>query len=77
MCHRDALVVALEKGEEVLRQIVFVAVGERADNAEIERNIFAVVYFVGGDEDIARMHVGVEKAVAKNLSEKDFDTRAR
>jgi hypothetical protein len=41
--HRDALVVALEEGKKVLRQIVLVVVGERADDAEVERDITAVM----------------------------------
>ena len=32
---------------------------------------------VGGDEDVARMHVGVEEAVAEHLREEDLDAGAR
>jgi len=38
---RHALVVALEEGEEVLRQVVLVDVGERAHDAEIDRDVLA------------------------------------
>ena len=37
----DALVVAPEEGDEVLRQVVLVAVGQRADDAEIQRDVAA------------------------------------
>ena len=33
----DTLVVAAEEGEEILRQVVLVAVGQASDDAEIER----------------------------------------
>ena len=68
----DALVVALEEGEEVLREVVLVAVGERAHDAEVERDVAAV----GGDEDVARVHVGVKEAVAEHLAEEDLDPGA-
>ena len=32
---------------------------------------------VGGDEDVARMHVGVEVAVAEHLREEELDAGAR
>src|SRR5438105_1643589 len=35
----DALVVAPEEGDEVLRQVFLVELGERADDAEIERDV--------------------------------------
>jgi hypothetical protein len=75
--HRDALVVALEESKKVLREIVLVVVGERADDAEIERDIAAVMCRVSGDEDVAGVHVGMEEAVAKDLGEKDLDAGAR
>jgi hypothetical protein len=69
----DTLVVAAEEGEEVLRQVVLVDVGERADDAEIERDVAAL----RGDQDVARMHVGMEEAVAEDLGEEDLDAHPR
>ena len=69
----DALVVALEEGEEVLRQVVLVDVGQRAHDAEVERDVLTVRC----DENVARMHVGVKEAVAEHLGEEDFDAGAR
>ena len=69
---RHALVIALEEGEKILRQVVLVDVGERAHDAEIDGDVLAARVGVGGDEDIARMHVGVEKAVAEHLGEEDL-----
>ena len=37
----DALVVAVEEGDEVLRQVVLVELGQRADDAEVERDVAA------------------------------------
>ena len=70
---RDAPVVAVEEGEEVLRQVVLVDLGERAHDAEVERDVAAVV----GDQDVARVHVGVEEAVAEHLGEEDLHAGAR
>ena len=41
--------------------------------AVIERDVAAV----GGDEDVAGVHVGMEEAVAEDLGEEDFDTGFR
>ena len=69
----DAPIVAPEKSEEVVRQIMFVDRRQRAHDAEVERDVLAV----GGDEYVARMHVGMKKTVAEDLGEKYFDARAR
>ena len=69
-----APVVALEECEKILRQVVLVDVGERAHDAEIERD---VLRRSARDENIARMHVGVKKAVAEHLGEKDLHAGAR
>ena len=67
-----AVVVAVEKGQKVNRQIAFVVIGEAADDAEIERDIAVVV----GHQNIARVHIGVEKTVFKHLGEENFHTIA-
>ena len=64
----DAVVVAVEKGQKVDGQIAFVVFGQAADNAEIQRDIAAI----RRDENIARVHVGMEKAVFEHLGEEDF-----
>jgi len=43
---RDAAVVAVEEGEEVLREVALVHLRERAHDAEVERHVLALV----GDE---------------------------
>ena len=40
---RDALVVATEEREEILREVALVPLGQRAHDAEIERDVLAVV----------------------------------
>ena len=74
---RHAVVVAAEEREEVLREIALVALRQRAHDAEVERDVLAVVGAVGRDEDVARVHVGVEEAVAEHLREEDLDAGAR
>ena len=64
----DAVVIAVEKGEEVDGEIAFVVVGQRADDAEIEGDVAVV----GGDQNVAGVHIGMEKAVAEDLCEEDF-----
>src|SRR5690242_7167681 len=68
MGFRHTLVVAPEKSEKVLRQVILVLVGERSHYAEIDRNITAIA----SHEDIPRMHVGMEIPVAEYLSKEDF-----
>ena len=64
----DAVVVAVEKGEEVDGKIAFVVIGQRADDAEIEGDVAVV----GGDQNVAGVHIRMEKAVAEYLREEDF-----
>ena len=66
-------VVAAEEGKEVLGKIILVAVGQRADDAEIERDITAV----RSDKNVAGVHVGVEKTIAEYLGKKDFNAGGR
>ena len=72
----DPLVVAVEEGEKILRQIILVDIRQGADDAEIERDVAALAFAFGDDKDVAGMHVGVEEAVAEDLGEKDLDTGA-
>ena len=69
----NALVVATEEGKEILREVIFVGISQCADDAEIEGDIATV----RGDEDVAGVHVGMEKTIAENLGEKDFDAGSR
>ncbi len=73
----DALVIAPEKGAEILRKIFLVDLGQRADDAEVEQDEASVSLRFQADLDIARMHVGVEKPVAKNLGEENRHAIAR
>src|SRR5579864_1829355 len=74
---RNAAVVAPEERQEVLREIALVALRQRAHDAEVERDVPGVIGRVDADEDIARVHIRVKKAVAEHLREEDFDAGAR
>ena len=65
---RHAFVIAAEEGEKILRQVVAIHIGKRAHDAEIERDIAPV----GRHQDVAGMHVGMEKTVAEHLGEENF-----
>ncbi len=65
----DALVIAVEKGNEILREVILVGAGKRPHDAEIQRNITSVECH----QDIARMHVGMKETVAEHLRIKDLD----
>src|SRR5258706_4375969 len=73
MYFRDAPVIAPEKGEEVLREVVLVHLVERAHDAEVERDVAAV----GRHQDVPRVHVGVKEPVAENLREENLDAGTR
>jgi hypothetical protein len=66
-----------EEGDEVLRQVFLVVLGQRADDAEVQRDVAAEGLRVQADLDVARVHVGVEEAVAEDLGEEDRDAVAR
>ena len=72
-----AFVVAAKEGQEVLRQVFLVPVGQRADDAEIQRDVAAETARIQADHDVARVHVGMEEAVAKDLGEEDGDAVTR
>ena len=64
----NAFVITAEKRNEVLRKIMLVGVGQRAHDAEIQRDILAVCSYL----DITGMHVRMEKSIAENLRIKDL-----
>ena len=65
-----ALVIAAKKCREVLRQIIFIDFGQGAHDTEIQRHVTTKGGRVGADLDIARVHVGMEEAIAKHLGKK-------
>src|SRR5476649_1157503 len=69
---RHAAVVTLEEGEQVARQVVLVFRGQAADDAAVDRNVLRAPRVDGADEDVARVHVGVEETVAEYLGEEDL-----
>lgn len=73
-CH--ALVVSAEKRQEVLRQIFLVKFRQRANDAKVQRDIAAKALWLQAHHDVARVHVGVEKAVTEDLGEEQRHTIA-
>jgi len=71
-----ALVVAVKEGDEVLGEVVLVDLGQRADDAEVQGDVAPECGRVQADLDVARVHVGVEEAVAEHLGEEDGDAVA-
>src|SRR5207248_3864715 len=53
----DAAIVAIEKSEKVLREVVLIHLGERAHDAEVEPDITATLLPLGRDEAASRLHV--------------------
>ena len=47
--------------------------GQRTDDAEVQRDVFAEMFRIDGNKDIARMHVGMEKTIAKYLHKKNLN----
>ncbi len=66
------MIVTLEKREKVLSQVVFIEIRQGPDNAEIECDVTPKVRRIKADLNIARVHVGVEKAVTKHLGEENL-----
>ncbi len=62
-----AVIITIEKGEKVLRQITLIKAVERAHNAKIHRDILTVI----GDKNIAGMHVRMKKTVVEYLGEEN------
>ena len=74
---RHTLVVTAEKRGEVLRKVLFVHLGQGADDAKVQRDVAAKGFRIEADLDIARVHIGMEKTIAKHLGEENRHTIAR
>ena len=72
-----APVIAAEEGEKVFCQIAPIIVGQAADDAEIHADVLPQMCAIGAHRDIARMHVGVKKAIAKHLREENLHALTR
>src|SRR5690606_24104473 len=70
---RDAPVVAAEEREEILGEIMLILVAQRADDAEVDRDVAGTLRVRDVDEDVPRMHVRMEEVVAEHLREEDLD----
>ena len=68
----NAAVVALEEGHQVARQVALVLGRKAADDAKVDGDVLRLPGVLARDEDVARVHVGVEEAVAEYLGKEDF-----
>ena len=69
---RNFAVIAVEEGNEVFRQIALIFFVQRADDTAVNANVLRIFRVVTADKNIARMHVGMEEAVAENLGKEDL-----
>ena len=70
------LVVAPEKSREVLGQILFVVLGESTHNAKVQGDVAPQRRGLNADLNVARVHVGMEKPIAKHLGKEEGDAIA-
>ena len=61
-------VVPVEESQQVFREILLVRLPKRSHDAEVHRPVLPVFT----DKNIARVHIGMKKAVAKRLGEKNL-----
>lgn len=74
---RYAAVVTIEESEEVFRQIAFVFTIKCTNDPAIQPNPHRILWMLRFNEHVARVHVGVEKAVSEHLSEEHTHTAFR
>ena len=65
-------VVLLENGQQIAREVIQILLVYLTNNRTVDRHVARIIRFGAVDEDVARVHVGVEKAVAKYLSEENL-----
>ena len=65
-------VVAVEKSQQVLRQISLVLLGKRAHDGAVKTNVGWVFRVCDVNKHIARVHVGMKKVLPEHLGEEDF-----
>ena len=68
---RHTLVVAAEKGQKVLRQIFLVELGQRANDAKVQRDIAPEAIGLQADHDVSRVHVRMEETITKHLGKEN------
>ncbi len=77
MCFCHTLVIASEKRQEILRQIIFIKIVERADYPKIQCDVTTERGGVGGYQNISRVHIRMKETIAKNLREENRHAIAR
>ena len=68
----DLAVIAAEKRQQIAGKIALVIRCKGTNDAEIDGNVLRVRGVADIHENIARVHVGVEETVPKNLGEEDL-----
>ena len=67
-------VVPPEESQQITGQIVLIFRLQRADNTAIDTNVTGLSRIGSINENIARVHIRMEKAITKYLGEKYFNT---
>ena len=71
------MVITLEKSQKVFRQITFIGVVKRTNDAEINSDVFRHSWIFDIDKEITGMHVSMKKVMREYLREKYFHTHFR
>ena len=74
---RDFAIVLIEEREQIARQVVLVLVGQRADDRAVDRDVARALRIGDVDEDVPRVHVGVEEVVDEYLREERLHSALR
>src|SRR5579885_830109 len=70
----NTLIIAFEECDHVFCDIALIIVVERTNNAEINDDIGRIFRVFLRDKNISRVQIGMKKAVAKDLREKNFNS---
>ena len=70
-------VIAVEESNEVFCEITLIVFVQRADDTAVDTDILRVMRMIVANENITRMHIRMEKAVAKHLGKEDLHPTLR
>ena len=62
----------LKNSQQIAGEVIQILFVYLANNRTVDRHVARVIGFGAVDEDVAWVHIGMEKAVAKNLGEENL-----